>query len=204
MMTHYLDETRDCWFYNYTAEPGDVIVDVGAEIGTDTITFSQAVGPSGKVYAIEAQPETYLKLLSTCKANALNNVVAVNIAVADKPSIVHISSGAGVESNFLCDEGEAVQADSLDNILRNEPEISFLKKNIEGAERLAIEGMDETIGKTRHLVIACHDFVGKSTGDDWFNTQSIVVKYLSKHGFEIRTRANDSREYVRYHIHAQR
>lgn len=203
-MAHYLNEARDCWFHIYKPEAGDTIVDVGAEIGTDTIVFSRAVGATGKVYAIEAQPQTYRALLSTCRANALGNVVPLALAVADKPGILHISSDAGVESNFLCDEGEPVNADSLDNILRDVAEIALLKMNIEGAERLAIQGMNETIAKTRHLAIACHDFVGEMTGNDWFNTRTVVIDYLKKNGFQVLIREDDPRDYVKHHIHAYR
>lgn len=202
IMKRYIDEANDCWFHLYKPCLGHTIVDVGAEIGSDTIVFSEAVGPAGKVYAIEAHPQTYQLLLSTCAANSLSNVIPLQMAVADKPGTVHISIEAGIESNFLCDDGEPVEADSLDNMLRDVPRIDLLKMNIEGAERLAILGMDETIMKTRHLAIACHDFVGAQTGNDWFNTRALVETYLTERGFEVYFRDDDPREYVRFHLHA--
>ncbi len=202
MFDKFLNESQECWFHLYKPKFGDVIVDVGAEIGTDTITFSRAVSAAGKVIAIEAQPETFAMLETTCRINRLTNVTLIPRAVADKPSKVKISSDAGVESNHLGDEGVIVTADSLDNILKDETHINLLKMNIEGAERLAINGMDSTMKKTEYVAIACHDFVGARTGNNWFNPRDLVVNYLKENGFNIVTRECDPREYARYHIHA--
>jgi FkbM family methyltransferase len=199
---HYVNETENCWYYLYRPRPGDVIVDVGAEIGTDTISFSRSIGPTGKVIAIEAQPQTFELLLKACEANGLSNVSPLNVAVASEPGMVRITSDAGIESNFISDEGELVQADTLDNLLRDLPKIDLLKMNIEGAEQLAIKGMDETVEKTVHMAVACHDFVDSSS--DWFCTIQKVSDYLSSKGFDIATRDSDDREYVRYHLHASR
>jgi len=41
-------KTRDLFFHGYQPEPGDVVVDIGAEYGTETIVLSTAVGPTGR------------------------------------------------------------------------------------------------------------------------------------------------------------
>jgi FkbM family methyltransferase len=198
----YAEDTEDFWFHQYKPTPGDVIVDVGAEIGTDTLIFSRAVGPDGLVIAIEAQPETYEMLQSTRRLNGLSNVRTINKAVTDKPGQVRISSNAGVQCNFIGDVGDLVQADTLDNLLSDVPSIALLKMNIEGAERLAILGMDETVEKTAHLAIACHDFVDPE--NDWFRTLDKVSNFLAAKGFLVTGRQTDARDYVRYHLHAFR
>lgn len=199
----FVREAEDCWFHVYRPSEGDVIVDVGAEIGTDTVVFARAVGPTGKVIAIEAQPQTYELLLRTCESNGLANVVPLNVAVADAKREERISSGAGLESNFIgVEDGEVVQADTLDNLLRDLPRIDLLKMNIEGAEQLAIKAMEETLEKTAYLAIACHDFVDPESA--WFRTMDKVAAYLTGKGFTIVTRDSDERVYVRYHLHAFR
>lgn len=196
---HYLNETEDCWFYRYKPKAGDIIVDVGAELGTDLITFSRAVGPTGKVIAIEAQPDTYELMLKTIEVNSLTNVVPVCVAVADRKGLTRISFDQGVESNFIGGEnGVLVPTDTLDNILKDYPRIDLLKMNIEGAEQLAIMGMDETAAKTRHMAIACHDFIE----GEWFQTSDKVADYLKRKGFEASFRTDAPHEYARYHLHA--
>lgn len=200
---HYLEEADDCWFHTYRPNPGDVIVDVGAEVGTDAVVFSRTVGPSGKVVAIEAQPQTYELLVSTCRNNMLDNVTPLWTAVADTKGQVRISADAGVQCNFIGTQGELVPSDTLDNILADVERIALLKMNIEGAERLAILGMEATVEKTSHIVIACHDFVADMTHNDWFRTLAEVSDYLVGKGFEVLRREEDGREYVRYHLHAR-
>ena len=201
-ITHYIEEATDCWFYLYKPNTGDVVVDVGAELGTDTVVFSEAVGPNGTVIAIEAQPNTYQMLVKTCRSNGLSNVVPMNVAIAEKKGEVRISTDAGIESNFIGDTGELVPADTLDNLLKDLPRIQFLKMNIEGAEQLAIQAMNETVEKTAHIAIACHDFVDADS--DWFRTTAKVANYLEKKGFTVVRRDADEREYVRYHLHGFR
>ena len=55
-MDVYAADTNDYWLQHYRPQEGDVIVDVGAGRGEDTVTFSRAVGQTGRVIAIEAHP----------------------------------------------------------------------------------------------------------------------------------------------------
>lgn len=203
-VNQFRTETSDYWYHVYSPKPGDTIVDVGAEVGSDTVVFARAVGPSGRVVAIEAVPETYRMLLATIHNNKLTNVVAIGKAVAEGPGEVRISVDMSSQSNFLSTSGQRIESDSLDNMLDAYPRIDFLKMNIEGAERLAVMGMDRTIGKTRYLAIACHDFVADmGEGDEqWFRTKKLVTEYLTERGFSLTTRDHDPREYVRWHVHA--
>src|SRR4051812_15909470 len=52
----HLRDADDYWFHVYRPQPGDMIVDIGAGRGEDVFAFSRAVGPSGRVVAIEPHP----------------------------------------------------------------------------------------------------------------------------------------------------
>jgi FkbM family methyltransferase len=66
--------------------PGDVFVDVGANVGYDALLGSWRVGSTGKVVAIEALPRTFALLRRNLELNeASTNVRAVNLAVSDRP-----------------------------------------------------------------------------------------------------------------------
>lgn len=57
---HWFDElARANFSCGCTLGPGDVIVDIGAGAGEETLTFSGAIGPTGKVISIESRPRTY-------------------------------------------------------------------------------------------------------------------------------------------------
>ncbi len=202
-----LEKDHAGWCHLYHPKPGDIIVDAGAEIGSDTLLFARAVGASGRVIAIEAHPRTFSRLVATLRANRLTNATAIHAAIADKGGELRITTDEGMESNFLTEDGEGslVRADTLDNLLREFqfPRIDLLKMNIEGAEQLAIRGMDETIARTKHVVIACHDFLATQKDKDWFRTREAVRSYLEGHHFEVVQRT-DVPAYAADHLHGRR
>ena len=55
--------------------PGDVAIDVGANVGIITYLLSCLVGSSGLVYAIEPDPSNYSILLETLRFNHCGNVL---------------------------------------------------------------------------------------------------------------------------------
>ena len=197
---------RDYWFYSYTPSSGDLIVDVGAGVGFDALLFSHAVGASGRVIAIEAHPKTFRSLQKFCELNQLTNTTCLQLAVVDRERDVYIEDLATHEANTAQLEPTAetvfkVQGVSIDEICKRQrvERIDLLKMNIEGAERVAIEGMTEMITRTRYVCIACHDF--RSDESQTFSTRDGVTDFLRRNHFRVTTRANDARSYVRDHVH---
>jgi hypothetical protein len=82
--------------------------------------------------------------------------------------------------------------------------IDFLKMNIEGAERLAIQGMARTLERTAAVCICCHDFLADSSGDESLRTQTVVVRFLRESGFELagQPEQRDLPPYVRDQVWA--
>jgi FkbM family methyltransferase len=206
-----LESTRDFWFYLYEPRHGDVIIDVGAGVGHDTLSFSRSVGPSGRVIAIEAHPRTFRRLEKLCEVNRLANTTCLQLAVIDDTRTVyiedrpqHLANSVGLQPS----DGHVLRVEgrSLDEICRQQrvERVDLLKMNIEGAERLAIQGMSETTGRTAYVCIACHDFLSDDVNSGWFSTRETVIDFLRRNGFRIVTRPDDPRPYVRDHVHAVR
>lgn len=74
-------------------KPGDLVVDVGANIGYYSLLSSSLVGPKGRVVAIEASPRTFRQLSENLKRNGAKNVRAVNVAVSDKAERITLYGG---------------------------------------------------------------------------------------------------------------
>ena len=152
-------------FFNglrYSPRPGDTIVDIGAGRGEDVLAFSQAVGPSGKVLAVEAHPLSFRLLQAFCEVNGFSNVIPVHAAVMDEPGTVTISDDEVWEANTVSrsDKGTVVEATTIDNLCAKYgiAKVDFLKMNIEGAEKFALPGMKAILADVRALCICCHDF----------------------------------------------
>ena len=86
-------EIRHQKFKSYEAEflilgsiisAGDWVVDVGANVGHDTKSFSDLVGPQGRVIAVEPVPETFELLSANVLLFQHSNVTLLNIAASDK------------------------------------------------------------------------------------------------------------------------
>jgi FkbM family methyltransferase len=205
-MERYAADTREYWLRHYQPKEGDVIVDVGAGRGEDTVTFSRAVGKTGRVIAIEAHPLSFAMLENFCRLNGLTNVTAYQLAVVEKSCSVRIGeSGWWQENAIVGDEdssGILVQADTLDELWKREKmgEIAFLKMNIEGSEREALLGMRSVMPHIRQICVACHDFRANLGHGERFRTRALVMEFLRDYGFTLVSRADDPHEAIRDHI----
>lgn len=206
----YLRDAADYWFHVYKPGAGDTIVDVGAGRGEDVFAFSKAVGPAGRVIAIEPHPVSFSALDKLCALNRLGNVTTMNFACTEEPAHLQIETLPVWESNYLR-SGEPsptsypVEGLPLDSLMAGKglDRVDFLKMNIEGAERMALPGCRRTLQQTRYTCIAAHDFRAARGEGEHFRTLEFVTRFLHDAGFDTRTR-EDPRYYVPYHVHGVR
>ncbi|MDR3712750.1 MAG: FkbM family methyltransferase [Puia sp.] len=189
----------DIYFFAYQPQEGDLCLDIGAGIGTETISLSKRVGALGKIYAVEASPFTYKILEANVLENNLKNVELFNLAISDRDGKLtisdhtesHISNSVMNARTGAKTNGSATEVDacSMDNFIRNNAiaRIDYLKVNIEGAEQLLIRDFKQ-VANTRHLAISCHDFLGRRQGDPSLFTREAVSAFLQTSGFRIETR----------------
>jgi FkbM family methyltransferase len=209
MAAKYLRDAEDYWFHCYRPAPGDHIVDVGAGRGEDVFAFSQAVGPGGRVWAIEPHPVSFAVLERFCALNRLTNVVTLNCASTAQPADLQVETLPVWESCYVrggapSPTSHPVRGVPLDEIFAAEKTVDFLKMNIEGAERDALPGAASLLGRVRSVCVAAHDFRAIRGEGEHFRTLGFVREFLSAAGFQIVTRAGDPRYYVPYHVHGFR
>ncbi len=80
--------------------PGDVVVDVGANIGYFTLLAARLVGSSGRVHALEPSVGTYERLVANLELNDAANVVPERVAAgvsAQRTGRRHVAGGAALE-----------------------------------------------------------------------------------------------------------
>lgn len=63
---------------------GDVVLDIGANIGYYTLIFAKLVGEDGKVFVFEPAPTNFSFLKKNVEINSYKNVVLVQKAVSNK------------------------------------------------------------------------------------------------------------------------
>lgn len=203
----YLENATDYWLRYYRAKEGDTIVDVGAGRGEDTFAFSRAAGKTGRVIAIEAHPLSFTLLRSFCRLNGLTNVTPLHLALMDKAGSVRmVESDTSWLENAVDAHGRAtgqeVRSETLAHVCEQEgvQRIAFLKMNIEGAERYALPGAVPILSRVDQVCVACHDFLSEKGRGESLRTRGFVEQFLVRHGFAVKSRRDDPRDYVRDHV----
>lgn len=75
-------------------EPGDLVVDVGANYGYTTTYFASEVGPEGFVISLEPEPETRALLEYNVRSAGYANVEIVAAAAGDRPGTISLFRSA--------------------------------------------------------------------------------------------------------------
>jgi FkbM family methyltransferase len=192
-LAHFHALTHHNFFWGYSPRSGDTVLDIGAGAGEETLTLSRSVGPKGRVICVEAHPRTFRCLEKLVSYNHFHNVTALHRAIAEPGcALATIQDSSHYLTNRLQNSaGISVPATTLDALYHDLRLglIHFLKMNIEGAERLAIQGMTETLQHTAIVCISCHDFLAASAGDDSLCAKSPVRQFLLHNGFSLASRS---------------
>jgi FkbM family methyltransferase len=200
-----LDRIRDLWEYDYRIKSGDIVVDLGAGVGDEALAFSHAVGPTGRVIAIEAHPDTYRRLASVVAANKLRNVTTLQLAVSDSDGSAFLTDRQNHLANKM-ERGGAIRVKtrSLDSLLHEEgiASVDLVKVNIEGAEIAALQGAPLTLQIAKNWAIECHDFLAE-TSDDPLRTSEPVIALLKQSGLQLRFRHEETGS-KQYYVYASR
>jgi FkbM family methyltransferase len=148
-------------------QPGMTVLDVGAYIGYFTLLMAVRVGPQGKVYAFEPNPNMYRRLIGNLALNAEHSDGRV------VPQQVALSAHDG-EAEFFCPidglEGvgglrdtkrapvasvKRVPIRTLDGFVERErmTKVDFIKMDIEGGELDALRGAEGMLSTMRPTIL---------------------------------------------------
>ncbi|MEM7486565.1 MAG: FkbM family methyltransferase [Bacteroidota bacterium] len=170
---------------HYVPKKGDVILDVGAGIGTETLFFNEHVQEEGKIYSIEASKASHEKLEELCSKNKIKNSENLHIAITDYNQDVWIEESDSYQVDAVNKNARGVKVDgvTLDHLVevKKIEKIDFLKANIEGSELPMIDGMRNAIKITKHIAVSCHDFLF----DDNRQIKEKMTQFLEANGFEV-------------------
>jgi FkbM family methyltransferase len=142
-----------------------VFVDAGANEGLYSMFASRCVGPSGRVYSFEPSQREFQRLSCNIQLNGLENVHAVQAALAEVPGELELSiadsshAGQNTLGKFTYQvqllRTERVSARTLDAFAAESglTRLDVLKLDVEGAERRILEGSRTVLRELRPMIL---------------------------------------------------
>jgi len=156
---------------------GDTALDIGGNIGLQSLRMSRSVSSTGKVYAFEPLEYLQEKFIKNMKLNKATNVALFPFALSDQESEADftINRNAWNQGTFSLsnkDTDGETQKVSI-KIADNMPEIqaisnlSLVKIDVEGYEYQVLKGLKQTLQKHKpRLIFEYDDAYWSSTGED--------------------------------------
>lgn len=111
--TYVLCEQEDWFedeikFLRHLLQPGQRVIDIGANYGVYTLSMAKLVGPAGRVWAFEPASTTASLLAESITANDFRQVVLENKALSNMKGTAQLSLNENSELNALVRNDEAI------------------------------------------------------------------------------------------------
>jgi FkbM family methyltransferase len=157
--------------------PGDLFVDVGANVGTYSLW---AADLGARIIAVEPNPEAVTRLRRNLTLNGVDAEV-VEAALTDHTGLATFDPTGGTTAR-LSTRGIAVRATTLDEVLAGR-RAAGVKVDVEGHERLVVAGAAESLRERRIgcLQLEWHTLSWRVLGE----TREPIVELLRRYGYGI-------------------
>jgi FkbM family methyltransferase len=140
---------------------GMVAVDVGANIGFQTLTMARCVGATGRVHSIEPDPRNFRLLRRAVTEAGYDHVRLHELAASNTSGRVtlHLAAANRGDHRLAPAAGArqqvTVEAAPLDDLLADEPRVDFIKIDVQGAEVAVLGGLAWTLCRTPRPKLLC-------------------------------------------------
>lgn len=147
--------------FSQLIRPGDIVLDVGANIGCTSILFS---GLARKIYSFEPSPSTYGFLQRNLLAAGADNVSAFNCGLGSRSAAEtltfasnnrsggFVSNKLHIENGHNTEEINIVDGDSF-LLTKNVDHVDFIKIDVEGFELEVLAGLKSILSNGRPVVV---------------------------------------------------
>lgn len=175
-----------------TIRPGDVVWDVGANVGLYTQKFAQLVGPAGRVVAIEPSPGSFAALSKRCASD--ENCILLDLALSDEDGAADLALNddpTGVTHSLSSpSSGNSISVETRkgDSLIEQAvaPVPNIIKIDVEGFEEEAITGLSHTLRdeRCRGVFVEVHFSVLDSRG--LRDAPIRIDRFLKSAGFDTK------------------
>lgn len=151
--------------FHQALRPGDIMVDVGANVGLHSLLAARLVGPSGRVHAVEASPWIFARLMRNIATNGASNIIAYNLAATATagPVAVYLHDDSNLGGTTIIATEAARSGAALEAMVEGRPlhdivpladllAARLIKIDVEGAEWMVLQGMAALLPQLRDEV----------------------------------------------------
>jgi len=143
---------------------GDVVLDIGANIGLIALVAAQCVGAQGRVIAVEPLARNCALLARAAQANGFDQLELIAAAASDRagelelrthPTTSNSATPAASGPRLSADGGETLRVPAvvLDDAL-DLPRLDLVKIDVAGMEPRALRGLERHIERHRPLIVS--------------------------------------------------
>lgn len=130
---------------------GDVVLDLGANIGYYALMESELVGQTGSVYAVEPSPVNYKVLQENIELNGFENIQTFNLAMGETNGKAEMfisdrsnwSRLVDKDLNDNINETVTVNISTVDEFIKDRPLPTMIRMDVEGYEIKILRGMKQ-------------------------------------------------------------
>jgi FkbM family methyltransferase len=128
--------------------PGEVVADIGANMGSYALPMARRVGASGKVVAFEPAADTAAHLAASAALNGLTWLRVEQRALGEERGSATLVHGDSPELNEIgVGEGETIEVVRLDDYAEALRDVRFIKLDAEGFEQAILRGGRDVFGR---------------------------------------------------------
>jgi FkbM family methyltransferase len=182
-----LHDFEDMTYLLHVLLPGDLFVDIGANVGSYTVLA--CAGRQARGICFEPVPSTYRRLLDNLAINDLDSrVTPLNIGLGAEEGELTFTADEDCTNHVIFNKDDragrvVVPVRRLDSVLRGESP-SLLKIDVEGFETPVLEGAKETLSNpSLHSVLIELNGSGSRYGFD----ENRIVSTMKDYGFSTYT-----------------
>lgn len=179
-------------FEKFVPTEKDVFIDAGAYDGNTVMDFlGWCNNKYSKIYCFEPNVHNYKNVVK--KIENLKNVVIVNQGTWNEEGVLSFHNDGAASKITEENAGCTIQVTTIDNTLKDE-DVTFIKMDVEGAERESIEGARNIIIKNKPNLAICiyHKWL------DFIEIPEAILKLVPEYKFAIRHYTNNTNETILY------
>ena len=179
---------------------GDLVMDIGANIGYFTLIMAKGITENGKVFSFEPEPKNFKLLKKNVEINNYSNVILEKKAIGNKTGIAKLYLAdrknnifhSGMHRIFRSDLVSQISNPVSINIIKLDDylqDLKFIKKirlikiDVEGAEFDVLKGMSKILDENKGIKIVM-EFSSENL-EDYGSNPSDVIDFLINKGFKL-------------------